>query len=162
MLIKKIIIFYNNNHKNNLFYFFKNKKIKILIQFSNCLFKKHNVVSKILNYSYNLKLNSVVSYIIELNVNYFIEFIFSFNNFKTFNKLKNYSKLKHLYSVLRSPFVYKKSMEQFYFSSYKLKYETNTCQYNFLLKNYQNFFIKEELKKNSVFKFVFKITFFFI
>lgn len=132
-----------------------------MLKFSNCLLKKHIVVSKVLKYFYGLKLNSVISYVIELNINYLIEFIFSINNFKAFNSVKCYSKLKHLYSVIRSPFVYKKSMEQFYFSSYKLKYETNIYQYNFLIKNYQKFFIKKELKKNSIFKFVFKITFFF-
>ena len=152
---KKIIVLYKNKLK--LCYF-------LIIQLKLILFVyyliKYKIFSKTLKYFYNLKLNSLVSYIIESNINYFIEFLVSFNTFVLFNRLKNFSKSSSLYSVIRSPFVYKKSMEQYFCKKHKLNYKTNLFSYNFFLTKYQYFLIKKELNQNSIFKYFFKITFF--
>jgi hypothetical protein len=158
MLTKKKKIIVLQIAKLKLYYFIKNK-IKLILFV--CCATKYKVFSKALKYFYNLKLNSVVSYVIEANINYFIEFLFSFNTFFLFNKLKNFSKSKSLYSVIRSPFVYKKSMEQYSCKKHKLNYKTSLFSYDFLLAKYQYFLIKKELNQNSIFKYFFKITFFF-
>ena len=159
---KKIIILYSNKQNNKIkLYYFLTNNIKLIIFLFRYPLKKYKVVSKSLKYFYNLKLNSVVSYVLESNINYFIEFLFSFNNFILFNKLKTFAKSKSLYSVIRSPFVYKKSMEQYFCNLYKLNYQTNLFNYNFFLTKYQYFLIKKELNQNSILKYFFKITFFF-
>ena len=159
---KKIIILFSNKRNTKIIlYYFLTNNIKVIIYIYIYSLKKYKVVSKTLKYFYNLKLDSVVSYIIESNINYFIEFLFSFNTFILFNILKTFSKSKSMYSVIRSPFVYKKSMEQYFFNSYKLNYQTSLFNYNIFLTWYQYFLIKKELNQNSIFKYFFKITFFF-
>jgi hypothetical protein len=152
ILKKKNIIIYNyKKYQNKIFYFCFNKNIKLLIHLLKCLLNRYKIISKGTKYFYTLKLQSVVSYIVELYINYFIEFIFSFNNFTLLGTLKNHAQPKHLYSVLRSPFVYKKSMEQFYYNSYKLKYKTNVTPYNFFLKKLSIFLNKNRIKKKFCF-----------
>jgi len=90
-----------------------------------------------------------------------MELLYIFMGFKNLQPISIFSKSKYFVSVIRSPFVYKKSMEQFFSETFKIYYQTDLVQFNFFLQKYQYNFLRKELKENSVFKFFCQITFYF-
>ena len=133
-IIKKIILFS---------YFFN--KIKLV-------FKKISFNSY---YKYDIKLISFVSKMSTNQLSNLKERFVYLNNLKTQLVLPQ---SKHILTVLRSPFVYKKSREQFFYNTCKLKFKTSLLSYNFFLQQYNRFFFKNYLKKNSIFKFTYKLV----
>ena len=159
-LIKKIILLNIEKQKLKiqLVYYCFNFFTITLMNYSNCQSGQYKIVTKILKHSYILKWNSFISFVIEVQLNSVIEFFFSFNNLK----VKNYKKLvysKKLISLLRSPFVYKKTMEQLCYSSTGIVSQTKFIKYNYILQAYQYFFFNKVLNQNSILKFFLKIVF---
>lgn len=66
---------------------------------------------------------------------------------------------KKLISLLRSPFVYKKTMEQLHYSLSGITTQTKFIKYDYILQTYQQFFFNRVLNQNSTLKFFFKIIF---
>jgi hypothetical protein len=161
MFFKKKIILLNiekQKLKIQLVYYCFNFFTITLMNYSNCQSGQYKIVTKILKHSYILKWNSFISFVIEVQLNSVIEFFFSFNNLK----VKNYKKLvysKKLISLLRSPFVYKKTMEQLCYSSTGIVSQTKFIKYNYILQAYQYFFFNKVLNQNSILKFFLKIVF---
>jgi hypothetical protein len=161
MFLKKKIILLNiekQKLKIQLVYYCFNFFTITLMNYSNCQSGQYKIVTKILKHSYILKWNSFISFVIEVQLNSVIEFFFSFNNLK----VKNYKKLvysKKLISLLRSPFVYKKTMEQLCYSSTGIVSQTKFIKYNYILQAYQYFFFNKVLNQNSILKFFLKIVF---
>lgn len=168
LLLKKKIVFITINKKSSnyflqlkIIYYFIHKGIGLLLYISNCFLLKNNLVSNNLKYIYNLKWNSLSSYILAIKISLLMELFYIFIGFNSVRPILIFSKSKYLVSVLRSPFVYKKSMEQFFYQTSKIYYQTDLIQYNFFFQKYQYNFLKKELKENSIFKFFCQITFFF-
>ena len=168
LLLKKKIIFLNFRKKSikififfSLIYYFVIQKITILLYFSNCSLQRYYLVSNSLKYFYNLKWNSFASYTLQIKINSLLEFFIYFMSIISSKKIWNFSNSEYFVSVIRSPFVYKKSMEQFFHETYKICCITNIFKYDFFFQGYQFYFLKNELKENSIFKFFCKITFLF-
>jgi len=164
LVFKKKIIILNvkkNSCKTKFIYFYFKKKEKLLLYLFNCYIQQYDITLNSLKYFYSFKLKSPVFYILETNLNYLLELLFSFSTLSLFTNLKSLQKSKRLLSVLRSPFVYKKSMEQLFSTLYKITYKTHITKYDIILKNYQFTFLKIELEQNSILKFFFKIIFLF-
>ena len=166
--IKKKIVFINIKKSYNvftiqirLFYYFLKNKIVLLVYFSNLLLKKYHIVTKNLKYFYTLKGKSTSPFILNNKLNYLTEF---FHNIKDLGCTKNLNYLsnsKYILSVIRSPFVYKKSMEQFFYETYAINYQTNVSMYNVFFHNYQYIYLKKILHRENFLKFFCKITFIF-
>jgi len=90
-----------------------------------------------------------------------LEILFCFINSKSTKNVQNLLKSNVFFSIIRSPFVYKKSMEQFFYVTHKLCYQTQAINYNFFLQKYQSIFLKKELNTKGILKFFHKIIFFF-
>ena len=168
LLLKKKIIFITINKKIlksflqlKIIYYFVRKGINIFLYISTCFLLKNNLVSNNLKYIYNLKWNSLSSYVLAIKISLLMELFYIFIGFNSVRPVLIFSKSKYLVSVVRSPFVYKKSMEQFFYQTFKIYYQTDLIQYNYFLQKYQHNFLRKELKENSVFKFFCQTTFFF-
>jgi len=165
ILLKKKIIFLQIKTKSitkNLYwgiiYYFTKNRISLLFNNYNYKLWKQYVISNSLKYFYDLKWNSYTSHIVRTKINSLITFCTYFLNF-SLNKVYIYPNSWHFLSVLRSPFVYKKSMEQFSYKKHKITCTTNIYGYDFFFENYQFNFLKKEFSCNSVWKFFCKITF---
>jgi len=152
---KKFIIY------TGLFYYFIKKKLALLISLSHCNLKKYNVITNYLSYFYTLKWNCASHFILNSKLNFLIEFFFNLKNIGSIKNLNYLSHCQYFVSVIRSPFVYKKSMEQFFFEKYKVYYQTNALTYNFFFHNYQYIYLKKILQKKKILKLFCKITFIF-
>lgn len=168
LILKKKIIFINIKKdcndiivKTETIYSFIKKKLIILIFLSNCLLKKYSIVIENLKYFYTLKWKCASFFILNSKLNYVIEFCANIKNSSSIESLNYLSNSKYFVSVIRSPFVYKKSMEQFLYEKYKVYYQTNISIYNFFFQNYQYLFLKRVLNKKMISKLFFKITFFY-
>lgn len=165
LLLKKKIIFLNFRKKINtnasLIYYFVVKKIIVLLYFSKCILQRYYLVSTNLKYFYNLKWNTLVSYSLQSKLNTLLEFFIYFMSVILPKNIWNFSNSKYFISVIRSPFVYKKSMEQFFHKTYRICCITNIFKYDFFFQGYQFHFLKNELKEKSILKFFCKIIFLF-
>ena len=168
LILKKKIIFINTKKycniiiaKTEIIYYFMTKKLTILIFLSNCLLRKDNIVIENLKYFYTLKWKCASFFVLNSKLNYLIEFCANIKNLGSIKSLNYLSNSKYFVSVIRSPFVYKKSMEQFLYEKYKVYYQTNISNYNFFFENYQYLFLKRVLDKKMISKLFFKITFFY-
>lgn len=83
-----------------------------------------------------------------------------FSYLKSFSSLRTLASSKYHISVLRSPFVYKKSMEQFFYKTYKINYQTGILKYNFFSEKYCQSLLYKEFTSRMILKLVFKTTFF--
>ena len=161
MFVKKKIILLNIEKKKlkiQLVYYWTKIFTIALVNYLNCRLGQFKIVTKKLKHSYIFKWNSHISLVIEVQLNSVIEFFFTFNTLK----VKNYKKLvysKKLISLLRSPFVYKKTMEQLCYSNSGIVSQTKFIKYNYILQNYQYFFLNKVLNQNSILKFFLKIIF---
>jgi hypothetical protein len=168
LVLKKKIIFINLKKsfaivstERGLFYYFSINKIALWVSLSNCVLKKYNVITKSLNYFYTLKWKCTSSFILNSKLNSLIEFFYSVRELSNFKNLNWLSNSKYFVSVIRSPFVYKKSMEQFFYKKYKIYYQTNISTYDFFFHNYQYIHLKMVLRKKKNLKLFCKITFVF-
>nr|QFP99038.1 ribosomal protein S10 [Rhizaria sp.] len=163
LLKKKKIIFLSLKKKSQIkfiYYSIKNK-IFLLIYFSNCFLWQSKIVSSSLKYFYSLKLNAFIFSILGMKLNSLIEKFFIFNNVNFFGSVSNLSKSKCFTSVLRSPFVYKKSIEQFFYETYKINFQTGIVKYIYILQEYQQIFLRNELNQKNISKFYFKLIYCF-
>jgi hypothetical protein len=168
LILKKKIVFINIKKRYNivtirikLFYYFIKKKLMLLVFLSNCLLKKRSIIVTDLKYFYTLKWKCTSPFMLHNKLNSLIEFFYNVKNLghiKSFNHLSN---SKYFVSVIRSPFVYKKSMEQFFYKRYKIYYQTNVLSYNFFFHNYQYVLLKKKLREKAILKLFCKITFIF-
>jgi hypothetical protein len=165
LILKKKIIFtsikkLNSNiiRQKKVIYFFIKKKLILLLSLSNCVLKKYIIVTKNLTYMYSLKYSCNSPFILNSKLNFLIEFFYRLKNgsIKNLNYLSHY---KYFISIIRSPFIYKKSMEQFFFKRYTMYYETNISIYNFFFNNYQYKYIKKILQKKKNSKLFCKVIF---
>lgn len=164
LLLKKKIIFLNIVEKygniikySGLVYHFIKSKLIGLVYFCNCSLQKRSVIIFDLSYFYSLKFDSFSPHVFQVKLNRLAE-IFSY--FQNFSNLRNLVSSKYSISVLRSPFVYKKSMEQFFYKTYKINYQTGILKYNFFLEKYYQYFLNKEFASRVILKLVFKTTFF--
>jgi hypothetical protein len=168
LVLKKKIIFINCkksyvmvNTQIRLFYYFIRNKVLLWVYLSNCQLKKNNVMAKSLNYFYTLKWKCTSSFILNSKLNSLLEFFYSVRGLSNFKNINWLSNSKYFVSVIRSPFVYKKSMEQFFYKKYKIYYQTNISTYNFFFHNYQYENLQNALRKKKNLKLFCKITFIF-
>jgi hypothetical protein len=164
--LKKKIIFINikKSHKKILklsfyYYFIKKSNLSILLYLTTCTLQKNSIISKRLKYFYTLKWNCATLFILNSKLNFLIEFFYNIKNLNLIQKLNHLPNHKYFLSVIRSPFVYKKSMEQFYCENYKVNYQTNILAYNFFFHNYQYVHLKNFLHKKKFLKLFCKLTF---
>jgi hypothetical protein len=94
-------------------------------------------------------------------LNCLIEFFYSVKKLSYSQSLNYLSKSKFFVSIIRSPFVYKKSMEQLFYNHYKIYYQTKITAYNFFFYNYQYSCLKKNLREKTILKLFCKITFIF-
>jgi hypothetical protein len=146
--------------QKGLYYSIK-KKLVSLVYLSKCLLKKYSIVTKSLNYSYTFKWKCTSLFILNSKLNSLIEFFHNIKNLCSTKNLNYLSSSKNYVSVIRSPFVYKKSMEQFFYEKYKIYHQTNVSAYNFFFHNYQYIHLKKILRKKIISKLFCKITFTF-
>ena len=168
LVLKKKIIFVNIKKsyrivitQTGLFYYFIKKKLLILVSLFTCVLKKHSIITKDLKYYYTLKWNCTSPFILNSKLNSLIEFFYNVKDLSFIKNLNYFSHSKHFVSVIRSPFVYKKSMEQLFYNEYTIYYQTNTSPYNFFFHNYQYINLKSILHKKIILKLFCKITFTF-
>jgi hypothetical protein len=90
-----------------------------------------------------------------------VEFFSSVQNLKNIKTLNYLRKSNYFISVIRSPFVYKKSMDQFFYETYKIYYQTNFSMYNIFVYSYQYKELCKILKKKNTSKLFCKIVFIF-
>ena len=139
LLLRKNFFFFNIFNKFNniiiLYYRFKNK-LFLILNTLYCLLHRYKIISKTLKYIYNLKWVSLVSYILKIKFSFLKNFLFYLNNLTTFKYISILSNSKYIFSVIRSPFVYKKSMEQFFYNTYKISCQNSLANYNYFLQNY--------------------------
>ena len=150
---------YNKVLTLKFYYYFIKTKLSILICLTNCVLKKNSIINKHLKYFYTIKWSCATLFILNSKLNFLIELfdkIKSINFIQNLNHLPNY---KYFLSVIRSPFVYKKSMEQLYFENYKVYYQTSILKYNFYYFNYQYAFLRKSLHNKKNFKLFCKLTF---
>ena len=100
-------------------------------------------------------------YILRIKISTILEYLFHFSSSNFFNRLQSLPKSNSFFSIIRSPFVYKKSMEQLFYNFYKVRCYTNILSYNLFIQKYQYIFLKNKLCHNSIFKFFCKIKFIF-
>jgi hypothetical protein len=167
LILKKKIIFinikksYNKILQTKLIYYFIRNKLVILVSFPTCSFNKYNIFTKNLDYSYTLKWNCSSTFILNSKLNSLVEFFYNVKDTNSIKTLNHFSNSKYFISVIRSPFVYKKSMEQFFFNEYIIYYKTDVLAYNFFFHNYQYTNLKNILQKKIFLKLFCKITFTF-
>jgi hypothetical protein len=164
LVLKKKIIFINikKSYKKSLmclfYYYFIKGKLSILLCLNNCILQKNSLTSDCLNYFYTLKWTCATLFILNSKLNFLIEFFYNIKNITCIQNLNHLPNHKYFLSVIRSPFVYKKSMEQIYCENFKVCYQTNILLYNFFFYNYQNVYLKKFLFRKN-FKFFCKLTF---
>jgi hypothetical protein len=168
LVLKKKIIFINLkkshiiiNTEIRLFYYFIRNKIVSWVFLSNYTLKKNNIIIN-LNYFYTLKWKCTSSFILNSKLNSLVEFFYSIHELSNFKNLNWLSNSKYFVSIIRSPFVYKKSMEQLFYEKYKIYYQTNISTYNLFFHNYHYSHLKVVLRKKKNLKLFCKITFIFI
>jgi ribosomal protein S10 len=159
MLISKKfihVILFIKKQKNNLFvlviYVLK-KKItnyaSYLVQIKSFLKKKNN-----LSFIFQFKVSVLNNFFFNRIVLKIFD-VFKNINVKVFSKFSCVNSKKKNYTILRSPFVYKKSKEQFFFERFKGFFTIS-------LKNQKNLFFIDYIEtvcfKLLVFPFEFKIV----
>ena len=165
LVLKKKIIFLNikKSYKNFLifefYYYFIKGKLSILLCLTNCVLQKDSIISDRLKYFYTLQWTCPTLFILNSKLNFLIEFFYNIKNINRIQNLNHLPNYKYFVSVIRSPFVYKKSMEQFYCENYKVHYQTNILLYNFFFYNYQYVYLKNFLCKKKILKLFCKLTF---
>ena len=166
LLLKKKIIFINIKKIYKIFiirvtllYFFFKKKLILLLFLCNCFFNKQSIVVKNLISFYSLKWKCNSFFVLKNILNSLIEFFYNVKDLGFIKNLKSLSNSKYFVSVIRSPFVYKKSMEQFIYKQYKISYQTNISIYNYFFDRYKYIYLKKVLQKNIILKLFCKITF---
>jgi hypothetical protein len=166
LILKKKIIFINIKTsgigliiKKGFIYHFVNNKLLVLVFLSNYALKKYFILSESLNYFYNLKGKCISPFLLNSKLNFLTEFFHNIKNLGSLRTLNYFSHSQALISIIRSPFVYKKSMEQFFYKKHTINYQTNSLTYNFFFYSYQYISLKKVLEKFLYIKLLCKITF---
>jgi hypothetical protein len=143
------------------FYYFTKNKFVLLLFFTNCLFKKKIVMNEGLGtfYALNLKCNALFR--LKTKLNSWIELFYTMQNISTVKNLNYLPNAKKFVSVIRSPFVYKKSMDQFFYERYQFCYKTNVSTYNYYFCHYQYEQLQKILQENTIWKLACKINYIF-
>jgi hypothetical protein len=168
LLLKKKIFFIKIKKSYNWFiirtgsiYYFVKKKLVALVFLSNYTLKKYFLFTKDLNYFYTLKGICNSSFILNSKLAFLTEFFYKIKELGCIKRLDYLFNSQYFVSVTRSPFVYKKSMEQFFYKKYAINYQTNISRYNYFFNTYQVFNLKKVLQKENFLKLLCKITFYF-
>jgi hypothetical protein len=141
------------------YYYFIKGQLPVLLCLTNCVLQKNSIINKRLKYFYTLKWNCTTLFILNSKLNFLVEFFYNIKNINCTQNLNHLPNHRYFLSVIRSPFVYKKSMEQFYCENYKVYYQTSILTYNFFFYNYQYIHLKKNLYKNKILKLFCKVTF---
>jgi len=147
--------------KDLIYYVAKRIIIFLLLNLSYNILKQL-VVIKNLGYLYNFKWISYSPFVLKNKLSCLFEF-FNFLNKPYIQTILTHSLIKsrHFFSVIRSPFVYKKSMEQLFYWTYKLCHYTNIFRYDIFLQEYQSEILKKELSRKMIVKFSCKIIYYY-
>lgn len=156
---KKIILLKIKKIKIQFFYYCIKKCFILLIYLSNCWLQQDKIVTSSLKLAYFFKWKSLTPLVLQTKLSFLTKFFFAFKSLLSFTDLKYLAKSNSLISLIRSPFVYKKSFEQLSYNKFVICCQTHFFKYNFILSNYECFFLKKELHQNSVLKYFFKIIF---
>lgn len=162
MLLKKKFMLLNFTQKRlkaGLVYFFKKRSFNLLLSIVKCGLEQRKIANVNLKYSYNLNCRSLTSYVLEMKLKVLLNFFYYFNCLNLATFIKKFSKTNYLISLIRSPFVFKKSMEQLRYDHHKFRCRTNFLAYNFVVENYYSHFLKKELNETSISKYFLKINF---
>lgn len=168
LLLKKNIIFIHFKRRQlkqylyfEFIYYYLKFGIKTFIYFSKYLVFRKVIDTHISFFMYNFKFKCFSFYNIVINLILLIEFFLFFGNINFFNMKYFIKKKKWNFTVLRSPFVYKKTREQYVFNIYRIYFSVYFIYYDFFLQEYYQFIIKKELNKKLIGFFFIKYTFFF-
>lgn len=105
-----------------------------------------------------MKLITYDRYFLNLKINSILENMYFLNIFNEGNVLTFLKKSNIFFSVVRSPFVYKKSMEQFFLQKFKGTFMSNKFCYNFFLQVYEEEQLKNKLKEEVILKYCYKLV----
>lgn len=156
MLLKKriLILLFNKTLINkfiNFYYYF------LILNYFNCCFYQTKLIKFNLKYFYLLKLITYDKYFLNLKINSIIESMYCLNVLNKCSFVKNLTKSNSFFSLIRSPFVYKKSMEQIFLEKFKSIFKSENFYYNFFLQEYQEEQLKKFFKKELILKYCYKL-----